>query len=72
MVFLELEGTLSSFSIGLFTSRTNVELDTYFSWEQDAGARAVDALPIPWTHHHSYMSPPFTLIPQCLRKLLAK
>ena len=54
MVFLELESTLGSFSIGLFASRTNVELETYCSWGPDAGVRAVDALPIPWTHHHSY------------------
>ena len=72
MVFLELESTLGSFSIGLFASRTNAELETYCSWGPDAGVRAVDALPIPWTHHHSYMFPPFTLIPWCLGKFLAK
>ena len=41
MVFLKLEGTLGRLSIGLFTSRMNVELETYCSWGQDAGARAV-------------------------------
>ena len=68
-VFLELENRLGPFSIDLFASRTNTQLDLYCSWRPDPYAVAVDALSIPWTGHFPYLFPPFALISRCLSKI---
>ena len=56
-VFLELENRLEPFSIDLFASRTNTQLDLYCSWRPDPYAVAVDALSIPWTEHFTSSLP---------------
>ena len=71
-VFLELQHRLGQFSIDLFASRTNTQLQAYCSWKPDPGAVAIDTLSIPWTPHNSFMFPPFALIPRCLAKLLGE
>ena len=47
-VFLELENRVGPFSIDLFASRTNAQLEVYCSWRPDPEAIAVDALSIAW------------------------
>lgn len=61
-IFLELECQLGPFSIDLFASRTNTQLESYCSWKPDPYTVAVDALSIPWTNHFPYLFPPFALI----------
>ena len=68
-VFLKLESRLGRFSIDLFASRTNTQLQVYCSWRPDPEAVAVDALSVAWSCHNPYMFPPFALIPRCLTKL---
>lgn len=68
-IFRELENQLGPFSIDLFASRTNTQLEAYCSWRPDPFAVAVDALSIPWTGHFPYLFPPFTLISRCLNKI---
>ena len=43
-VFLRLESDLGPFSIDLFASRTNAQLQVYCSWKPDPEAVAVDGL----------------------------
>ena len=68
-IFLDLESQLGPFSIDLFASRTNAQLESYCSWKPDPYAVAVDALTIPWTKHFPYLFPPFALISRCLDKI---
>ena len=68
-IFLDLESQLGPFSIDLFASRTNAQLESYCSWKPDPYAVAVDALTIPWTKHFPYLFPPFALISRCLNKI---
>ena len=68
-LFTQLVDRLGPFSIDLFASRTNTQVETYCSWRPDPAALAVDALSIPWSDHQAYMFPPFALITRCLEKL---
>ena len=67
-VFLQLEQIWGTFSINLFTTRTNAQLSAYCSWHPDPSAQTVDALSISWRDHFAYMFPPFSLIMWCLKK----
>jgi hypothetical protein len=68
-IFLQLERRCGPFTIDLFASRTNAQMQIYCSWKPDPHAVAVDALSISWRNHRPYMFPPFSLITRCLEKI---
>ena len=55
-------------SIDLFASRINWQLDKYVAWRPDPRATHIDAFTLQWNDLYSYTFPPFSLIPQVLRK----
>ena len=61
-VFQSLNSQLGSFSVDLFSSRTNAQLPRYYSWKSDPAAIAVDAFSVPWAPEQPYLFPPFNLI----------
>lgn len=68
-IFLQLEQRCGPFTIDLFASRTNAQMQIYCSWRPDPQALAVDALSISWQNHRPYLFPPFALINRCLEKI---
>lgn len=55
--------------IDLFASKLNAKCGDYVSWHPDPDAIAVDAFSINWTDLKCYAFPPFSLIPQVLKKI---
>ena len=53
----------------MFSSRLNFQVKCYVSWEPDPNAYAVDTFTLDWGEYFSYMSPPFSVIPQVLQKI---
>lgn len=56
--------------IDLFASRINAKCHEYVSWKQDPDAIAVDAFTISWSSKLFYAFPPFSLLLNCLQKII--
>jgi len=69
VVFAELNKRFGPFTVDLFASRTNRQLQAYFSWKLDPDAQAIDAYLQPWGEHLGYAFPPFCMISRCLAKV---
>ena len=69
LVFTTLNNRLGPFTIDLFASRTNAQLELYYSWKPDPAARAVDAFSVAWTGEKPYLFPPFNMIGRALTKI---
>ena len=54
----------------LFASRVNHQIPEFVSWRPEQNAVATDAFNLTWNYHLSYLFPPFSLIPLCLKKIL--
>ena len=68
-VFKRVQRALGPFSVDLFASFRNTQLEVYFSWKPDPSAEAVDALCQVWSNHRPYLFPPFALIGRSLHKV---
>ena len=68
-VFLEIQSLWGPFSTDLFAARHNSQMPYYFSFHQDPGALALDALAQDWSSLQPYAFPPFSLIGRILQKL---
>ena len=55
--------------IDLFASRFNAKFPKFVSWHPEPGAMAVDAFRVSWSNLKCYAFPPFSLLPQVLRKV---
>ena len=49
-VFRALNKALGPFNVDLFASRTNAQLEQYYSWKPDPAAKVVDAFSVSWAH----------------------
>lgn len=56
--------------IDLFASRINAKCREYVSWKQDPDAIAVDAFTISWYPKLFYAFPPFSLLLNCIQKII--
>lgn len=56
--------------IDLFASRTNAKCHEYVSWKQDPDAVSVDAFTICWNEKFFYAFPPFSLLLNCIQKII--
>ena len=68
-VFKRVQRALGPFSVDLFASFRNIQLEVYFSWKPNPSAEAVDALCQVWSNHRPYLFPPFALIGRSLHKV---
>jgi len=55
--------------IDLFASRLNHQFPCYCSLRPDPGAEAIDSFMINWACLNIYTFPPFSVIPNVLRKI---
>lgn len=55
--------------IDLFASRLNKQIDRFVSWFPDPDVFASDAFSFSWSSYMRYIFPPFSLIPEVLRKI---
>ncbi|RUA04502.1 MAG: hypothetical protein DSY43_06170 [Gammaproteobacteria bacterium] len=55
--------------VDLFASRLNNQLENYVSYRPDPGASAVDAFSLSWSNLKFYAFPPFSVIPNVLKKI---
>ena len=55
--------------IDLFASSLNAKLSRFVTWHPEPGAEAVNAFSINWSNLKCYAFPPFSLLPQVLRKI---
>ena len=51
----------------LFASRVNHQIPEFVSWRAKLNAVATNAFNLTWNYHLSYLFPPFSLIPLCLK-----
>ena len=56
-------------NIDLFASSLNAKLSRFVSWHPEPGAAAVNSISINWSNLKCYAFPPFSLLPQVLRKI---
>ena len=56
--------------IDLFASRINKKCERFISWLRDPESYAVDAFTINWSVFYFYALPPFSIILQCLHKII--
>lgn len=56
--------------IDLFASRLNYQLPVYCSWKCDPESTYVDAFTLNWSEFYAYLFPPFSLIGQCVKKII--
>ncbi|VEN46531.1 unnamed protein product [Callosobruchus maculatus] len=56
--------------IDLFASRVNKKCECFVSWLRDPESYAVDAFTINWSNFYFYAFPPFSIILQCLQKII--
>ena len=55
--------------IDLFASRLNFQLKPFVSWRPDPLAKCIDAFTFDWAHEVFYAFPPFSILPQVLKKI---
>jgi hypothetical protein len=68
-LFLALTQMFGPFTVDLFASYTNAQMEVFFSWKPDPKSAGIDALAQPWDCHLPYLFPPFALIGRCLQKI---
>jgi hypothetical protein len=68
-IFHKLSKKFPKFSIDLFASLLNRQVERYASWHPDPHAAIVDAFSVSWANEYFYAFPPFSLIPKCLEKI---
>ena len=68
-IFQKIATKFPHFTIDLFASMLNTQLDCYASWHPDANASIVDAFSGSWENEYFYAFLPFSLIPKCLGKI---
>ena len=68
-IFREVVARLGRPDIDLFASRVNHKIPEFVSWRPEPNAVATNALNLTWNYHLSYLFPPFSLIPLCLKKI---
>ena len=68
-LFLVLNQMFGPFTVDLFASYTNAQMEMFFSWKPDPKSAGIDALAQPWDCHLPYLFPPFALIGRCLQKI---
>ena len=68
-LFQILNQTFGLFTVDLFASYTNAQMEVFFSWKPDAKSAGIDALAQQWNCHLPYLFPPFALIGRCLQKI---
>ena len=56
--------------LDMFTSTLNHQVPKYFSWTLDPQVVGMDAFSVNWNKGLLYMFPPFSLIQNCLRKII--
>ena len=64
-----IKNQFGDFSIDLFASRLNSQLERYVSWRPDPNAVYVDAFCHSWANFKFYAFPPFSQISRCLEKI---
>ena len=57
------------FSIDLFASLLNRQVERYASWHPDPHAAIVDSFSVSWANEYFYAFPPFCFIPKCLERI---
>ena len=68
-LFSVLNQMFGPFTVDLFASYRNTQIETFFSWRPDPKSAGIDALAQEWNHHLPYLFPPFALIGRCLQKI---
>jgi len=68
-IFQKLNAYFGGFSIDLFASYRNHQIQRFYSWKPDPQAIAVDALAQVWGNEVPYAFPPFALVGRCLQKV---
>ena len=68
-LFQVLNQTFGPFTVDLFASYTNTQMEMFFCWKPDPKAAGIDALAQQWNCHLPYLFPPFALIGHCLQKI---
>lgn len=68
--FLQICETFGKPSIDLFATHLNKKCKRYISWKPDPSSIEVDALTVSWKNEFFYAFPPFSLIQNCLRKII--
>ena len=68
-IFHKLSKKFPKFSIDLFASLLNRQVERYASWHPDPHAAIVDAFSVSWANEYFYAFPSFSLIPKCLEKI---
>nr|WP_253308900.1 reverse transcriptase domain-containing protein [Rickettsia endosymbiont of Ceutorhynchus assimilis] len=68
--FREVTLQFNSPEIDLFASRVNKKCKRFISWQRDPDSYAVDAFTINWSTFYFYAFPPFSIILQCLHKII--
>ena len=68
-IFLQLNAWFGPFSIHLFASHWNKQVNRFFSWRPDPLELVVDALAHSWSQEHLYAFLSFALIGRCLQKV---
>lgn len=67
--FDKLVNIFGKFTIDLFASRMNRQVNRYFTYTVDSDALGVDAFSQKWLGEHFYAFPPFSVIPKTLQKI---
>jgi hypothetical protein len=71
VVFSNLQAHFGLPQVDLFASRINHQVDLYFSWKPDPHSIGIDALLHDWSVYElCYAFPPFSIIPQIIRKVV--
>ena len=68
-IFRRVVARLGHPDIDLFALRVNHQIPEFVLWRPEPNAVATDAFNLTWNYHLSYLVPPFSLIPVCLRKI---
>ena len=68
-IFRGVVARLGQPDMDLFASRVNHQILEFVSWRPEPNVVATDAFNLTWNHHLSYLFPPFSLIPLCLKKV---
>lgn len=67
--FRKLSKEWGPFTIDLFATRVNKQVERFYSWGPEPGSSAIDALAQPWKNENAWANPPWSLIPKIIRKI---
>ena len=68
-IFRGVVARLGQSDIDLFALRVNHQIPEFVSWRPEPNAVVTDAFNLTSNYHLSYLFPPFSLIPLCLKKI---